>query len=169
MRIAMLGLSLTMGNLAGSAQQATIPFAQIERDSQFKAIVTAQGGEVTASLSPAAIAATPLSAGIERVPQLTIPRIANSRFYLLNGLHLGMAVLDVELTQHCIATHQCREGNPLLPSSLAGKLSVESALVAYGSFVSYRLKKRKSKLWWLPPMAGIASHGAGAATGLAHW
>jgi hypothetical protein len=87
---------------------------------------------------------------------------------MLNGLHMGMAVFDVEMTQHCIADHHCREGNPIMPSSHAGQLSVNIALVGYGSYTSYKLKKRGSKLWRLSPMIGSAAHGAGAATGLVH-
>ena len=97
------------------------------------------------------------------------PRVADSKFFLMNSIHLGMAVADVELTQHCIANHQCREGNPLMPSSHAGQLSIGIGYVALGSFASYRLKKRRSPYWWLPPTGGIAGHAAGIATGLSHY
>jgi hypothetical protein len=80
-----------------------------------------------------------------------------------------MAVLDVELTQHCIANHHCVEGNPLMPSSHAGQLGINFALVGYGAFVSYKLKKQDRKLWVLSPTAGIAAHTLGVATGIAHW
>jgi len=58
----------------------------------------------------------------------------------LNGLHLSVAIFDVEMTQHCIAVHHCREGNPLMPSSLAGELGVGFALVGYGAVVSYEFQ-----------------------------
>jgi hypothetical protein len=87
---------------------------------------------------------------------------------ILNGLNLGMGALEVGMTQHCIANHQCREGNPLMPSSLAGQIGVDSALVGYGALPSYKLKKRQSKMWWLAPTTGIVAHGIGAATGFAH-
>jgi hypothetical protein len=96
------------------------------------------------------------------------PRIADKKYFLMNALHLGTAVLDVELTQRCIASHQCREGNPLMPSSQAGQLSVSIGYVALGAFTSYRLKKHKLPYWWLPPAGGIAGHAAGIATGLSH-
>ena len=96
------------------------------------------------------------------------PRIIDSKLVLLNGLHLGMAVLDVGLTQHCIADHHCREGNPMMPSSLAGQLSVNFAFVSYGSYVSYRMKKHRSSLWWVSPAVGISAHGVGVATGIMH-
>jgi hypothetical protein len=94
--------------------------------------------------------------------------IADSKFFIMNGIHLGMAVFDVEMTQHCIASHRCREANPVMPSSQVGQLSVNFALVAYSSGVSYWLKRRKSKLWWLPPSAGAAVHSVGVATGFEH-
>lgn len=87
-------------------------------------------------------------------------------FFLLNGLHLGLAVLDVEMTQHCLANHHCVEGNPLMPSSHAGQLGINFALVGYGTFISYRLKKQGSKLWVLSPAAGIAAHAVGVASGI---
>jgi hypothetical protein len=86
----------------------------------------------------------------------------------MNGLHLGMAAFDVAMTQRCIADHYCKEGNPLMPSSLAGQLSIDLAYVGYGTFVSYRLKRHGSKLWWLSPTVGVASHTVGVATGFAH-
>lgn len=94
-------------------------------------------------------------------------RVADSKFFFVNGLSLGMAIFDVELTQHCIASHQCREGNPFMPSSQVGQLSVAIGSTALGSFTSYWLKKHRSPYWWFPPIAGTASHAAGAATGLA--
>jgi hypothetical protein len=79
-----------------------------------------------------------------------------------------MAVFDVEMTHRCIVSHKCREGNPLMPSSLAGALSVNFAFVGYGSWISYRLKKHHARVWWLSPAIGTASHIVGAATGLMH-
>jgi hypothetical protein len=80
-----------------------------------------------------------------------------------------MAVFDVGMTQHCIADHHCREGNPLMPSSLAGQLSVDFAYVGYGTFVSYRLKKHRNRLWLLSPAVGIAAHAVGVESGFAHY
>jgi hypothetical protein len=94
------------------------------------------------------------------------PRIANSKFFVLNSLHLATAIVDVELTQHCIANHQCYEANPLMPSSQAGQLSLSMGYVALGSFGSYWLKKRGSSYWWLPPSGGIAGHTVGIVSGI---
>ncbi|HZD47145.1 MAG TPA: hypothetical protein VE178_00245, partial [Silvibacterium sp.] len=95
-------------------------------------------------------------------------RTADAKFFLLNGLYLGMAVFDVEMTQRCIAAQHCRELNPLMPSSHAGQLTINFALVAGVSTASYWLKKHSSAVWWLPPVAGTAAHSAGVATGFVH-
>lgn len=99
----------------------------------------------------------------------TTPRIADRKYFFLNGLHAGMAVLDVEMTQHCIAAKQCREANPVMPSSHAGQLSVNFALVAYESWFSYWLKKHHPRVWWVPPLAGTVVHSAGVVTGVEHY
>jgi hypothetical protein len=98
----------------------------------------------------------------------TVARTANSKFFVLNGLQLGMAVFDVEMTQRCIADHRCREGNPLMPSSQAGQLCVNFALAAWSTATSFWLKKHLSKVWWIPPAAGTAVHGGGDGTGFLH-
>ena len=43
----------------------------------------------------------------------------------------GMADLDVEKTQDCIANHQCVEGNPLMPSAHVDQLGINFALFGY--------------------------------------
>jgi len=112
----------------------------------------------------------PSSSGFVFVPpRARSPRTLSPGFFLLNGLHLGMAVFDVEMTQHCIADHHCVEGNPMMPSSQAGQLGMNFALVGYGAFISYELKKRDNKLWRLSPVVGISAHTVGVASGFAHY
>lgn len=165
----MLSLAIAMGSSMSFAQKTTIPFAQIERDAQLTATLTVPGNETSSSLYPAVVSSELSgSASFERVSPIRTPRTLNSNYFLLNGLSLGMAVFDVEMTQHCIATHQCREGNPLMPSSQAGALSMNLAIVGYGSFVSYRLKKHHSRLWMVSPAVSITAHSVGVASGLAH-
>jgi hypothetical protein len=93
-------------------------------------------------------------------------RVIDKRYLLLNGLHLGMGILDVALTQHCIASGRCREGNPLMPSSMTGQLGVNFGYFAYGSLLSYKLKRRHAHFWWISPVSGIASHSVGIASGI---
>ena len=113
----MLGLVVAMGGWVCSAQQASIPFGQLEGNGQLSA----------SSFSTGVTPSEPFVTGFVRMPPVTVPRTLGSSYFLLNGVHLGTAVFDMEMTQHCIATHQCREGNPLMPSSLAGQLSVDFA------------------------------------------
>lgn len=176
-RRTMLGVAIAMGTSTCFAQNATIPFGQLEREAHLTASLslpnneTASSRTFSSSLNPGDGAMEPSAAGFVRtIPAspVRVTRIIDSKFLLLNGLHLGMAVLDVGLTQHCIADHHCREGNPMMPSSLAGQLSVNFAFVSYGSFVSYRLKKHRSTLWGLSPTVGISAHAVGVATGIMH-
>ena len=174
MRDATLGLAMVIGGWSCSAQQSAIPFEKIEKDAQLSAMLTVPGNDTSNnpesnSLSAGMASSGSSSGGFTRVaPHITTRRTLTPSFYLFNGLHLGVAVFDVEMTQQCIASHKCREGNPLMPSSRAGALSLNLALVGYGTFVSYKLRKHESKLWWLSPAIGTASHGVGAATGIAH-
>jgi len=170
---AMLSLTIAIGGLGCSAQEVAVPFRQIERSEQLSSSLKMPGNEIAGSLSSSSssqgvVPAEPSAEGFVRVYPVQAPRTLDSRFCLLNGLHLGMAVFDVAMTQRCIADHSCREGNPIMPSSLAGQLGVNFALVSYSSFVSYKLKKRGSNLWWISPAIGAAAHGVGAATGLAN-
>lgn len=100
---------------------------------------------------------------------VSTPRVADRSYFLLNGLQLGMSVFDVELTQHCISVDKCRETNPFLPSSQAGKLGVNFAIAGYQGVLSYWLKRRHSKAWWVPLIAGTAVHSVGVATGFEHY
>lgn len=167
---AMLGLLITMGGLASSAQDATIPIRQLETDAQLTAKLVASDNESAVSHShelPSESSSS--SAGFVLVaPQNRFPRTANTRFFVLNGLHLGMALFDVAMTQHCLADHHCVEGNPLMPSSVGGQLGVNFAIVGFGTLASYRMKKDDNKLWILSPTVGIIAHTLGVATGFAH-
>jgi hypothetical protein len=95
-------------------------------------------------------------------------RVADKKFILMNGLALGMAVFDVEMTQSCIASHHCRETNPLMASSQAGQLGLNLGLVSGATLLSYHQKKNGSKTWWLPPVMGSVVHSFGVTTGLQH-
>ena len=145
-----LGLMLAMGGLTCAAQQALTPPAQWPQapQQQTRLAQPAEGLPLTFASS----AAPPFSPSASFEPARTVaPRIVDKKYLILNGLHLGMAVFDVEMTQRCIANYTCREGNPLMPSSQAGQLAVDFAYVAYGAGLSRWLKKHKSRMWWLPP------------------
>jgi hypothetical protein len=167
---AMIGLALVLGGFVCSAEEATIPIRQIERDAQLPAKLTALAGGATIGRAYEMPSGSSSATGFVPAPRATAhPQTLSRGFFLINGLHLGMAAFDVGMTQHCLADHNCREGNPVMPSSLAGQLSEEIASVGLGTFVSYRLKKHGSKLWLLSPVVGIATHTVGVASGFAHY
>ncbi len=171
-----MGVTLLMGGYLCVAQQSPIPFQQLQQAKEIPAREMASVNGAANNLPPAARSAMAASvsssssarAAFYRAPAATGAHKLGISYFLLNGLHLGMAGADVALTQHCIAEHRCREGNPVMPSSLAGSLGVDSALVGLGAFISGRLKTQGSAAWWVTPVTGIAAHGAGVATGLAH-
>jgi len=167
--VTMLGMAITIGSLVCSAQDATISIRQIQKDAQLSANLMVPAGEAAVSHADGGASVSSSSAGsMFRAPAPVHPRILDTKFFLLNGLHLGMAAFDVGMTQHCIAMHQCQEGNPMMPASLAGQLGVDFALASYGTFASYKLKKHGSKVWWLSPVIGAGAHGIGIASGFAH-
>ena len=159
-------LLLALSGILVSAQNPTIPFRQLEKSARLSASISAPAPEAMLTGHSGSYPQPALSAALSYVqPTYRQPRVIDSKFLLLNGLHIGLAALDIGLTQRCIASGRCREGNPMMPSSLAGQAGVGSAIVGYGFFVSYRMKKHESKAWWLSPMVGIGAHTAGAVTG----
>jgi hypothetical protein len=165
-----LGLAIAMGSLLSSAQETKIPFRQIERDAQLSARLAVPDSEAAINHADGMVGESSSSAGSVFVaPVYKAPRTLSRGFFLLNGIHLGMATLDMAMTQHCIADHHCVEGNPLMPSSMGGQLALNFAFVGYGTYVSYKLKKNESRLWVLSPAIGIVAHTVGAASGFAHF
>lgn len=160
-------ISLVIGGWRCSAQAPTIPFEQIQRDVILSAglITPDRDAAVNAPVNGSYPVLPSASAAVNLRPLYERPRVVDAKFLLLNGLHMGLAALDYGLTQHCIANQHCREGNPLMPSSVAGQTAVGSALVGSGFIISYHLKKQESKMWWLSPVAGISAHTAGAVSG----
>ena len=124
----------------------------------------ASGTSSSSILSASAASA----AGFVRVPPERRTRTLDRNYFLLNGVHLGLAGLDMAMTQRCIADHQCREETPLMPSSLGKQLGVTFALVCYSSLSNYWLKKHDSHIWWISLAVGSAAHSVGVATGFAH-
>ena len=164
-----MSFAVAMSGLMCLAQDTKIPFKQIQQEAQFSARATVPPNEAAIGHGNGMLSESSSYAGSVRLPPAAkAPRTLSSGFFLAHGLHLGLAVLDVELTQHCIANHHCAEGNPLMPSSHAGQLGINFALVGYGAFVSYKLKKQDRKLWVLSPTVGIAAHTVGVASGIAH-
>jgi hypothetical protein len=188
-----LALALVIVGGACSAQQrpalavqGNIPFQQIQHTAQLQTIALLDAAHATGAdavgndSSSAALAASALAPNATPGPEpattswtstyrpvspVATTRTLSPSYFLLNGLHLGMAVFDVEMTQHCIADHHCKEGNPLMPSSQVGQLSVSFGTFGYAAVTSYWLRKRHSRLWWIAPSTGIAAHSVGVASG----
>jgi hypothetical protein len=118
--------------------------------------------------SPDPPAPASYSAGFTRTPAVRSSRTFDAKYVWLNGLQFSLAFADIETTQHCIDEHTCREGNPLMPSPQAGKFSVSLGIAAFTAVASYRLKKQRSKGWWVAPAVSIAGHAVGLASGLVH-
>lgn len=167
-----------MCGCASYAQQTQIPFDQIQRGAQLPAKLVASNSNVgTAAVSgsaggvsdSAAPSFSPAPASeLNGAPVNRGPRIVDSRYVWLNSAHLAAAFADIEMSQRCIDEHTCVEANPLMPSSQAGKLGLNFGIVAYTACASYYLKKHRSSLWWLPPLAGISFHAGGVASGISH-
>jgi hypothetical protein len=171
--LSVLGLAIALGSWGCAAQEGTIPFGQLEHGAQLSAMQNSHGSpeasEDSASILSRSTSLKPTARGVVRAPQARSLRAFTPGYLVFNGAQVGMGILDVELTQHCIADNHCREGNPMMPSSQAGQVGVVLGLSAYSYFVSYKLKKQGSRFWWLAPAMGVTAHAAGAATGLAHW
>lgn len=161
-----LGLAILLGGGSCAAQSMNAQILKLDL-AQAKNLVTPRSLPDFSSRAYSGTPSTGFNAAVSR-PYPTSPRTADSRFFLLNGLHLGIAVFDVEMTQRCITNHRCHETNPLMPSSQAGQLGINFALVGSSSLASYWLKKHQSKLWWLPPATGVAVHSYGVTTGFEH-
>jgi hypothetical protein len=146
-RIRHLALVVLLAASASSAQQVKLALPEL-----------AQPASVVAA--PAPYVAEPYK--FSPPPQHTV----DARYYLINGVHLEMMLLDVQMTRHCINAGTCKEGNPLMPSSLGGQLGLGFAFVGGGIVDSYYLKRRHSRFWWIAPVVGIAAHGVGIASGI---
>jgi hypothetical protein len=159
-------LLFVIGGMFCPAQKVPIPFRQIERDAQFNARQNFLENERDVGSANSSYLMAPSVSGTAYMrPVYKEPRTLDAKFFILNGIHLGVAALDSGLTQRCIANHHCREGNPFMPSSFAGQVEMNSAIIGSGFAISYRLKKQQNKAWWISPVAGIAAHTAGVVTG----
>jgi hypothetical protein len=84
------------------------------------------------------------------------------KYIALNGANAGAAGLDLWSTHHLLATGRYKEGNPLMPRTVAGQAGVDAGIIAGAAWSSWYLKKHGSKWWLLAPVVGIGAHGFGA-------
>ncbi|HEY1987405.1 MAG TPA: hypothetical protein VGG85_18470 [Terracidiphilus sp.] len=158
---------LAMGACICPAQGQLVIFAEIEREAASRPtswalpVDAASAGD---SWAPAGFAAQ--VAGLSFKPSGASPKPMDAQYFLLNGAHLTMAVLDAGMTRHCIQAHRCVEGNPIMPTGFSAQLTIDLSLVSFGSVTSYRMKKQRFRAWWIAPAAGAVAHAAGAVSGL---
>jgi hypothetical protein len=175
-----ISVAVLISGCASFAQQAQIPFQQIQRDARLSMLAPSNADPASAPLPASAprnsSSAAPLhpvppasasfSAGLKRVPAGRSPRIADKKFLWLSGIHLAMAFADIAAAQHCIDEQTCKEANPLMPSSLEAKVGLNLGIFAYSTGTSYLLKKRRSGWWWALPVEGIGFHAGGVMSGI---
>ena len=99
-------------------------------------------------------------------PRTETKKVIDKKFLVLAGLSSALTVADFELTQSCIAGHRCIESDPLMPSSRAGMYASSMPVNAGLTYLSYRLKAKGKRYWWVPMVAIAASHAVGVGTNL---
>lgn len=164
-----LELIVALGGCTCFAQKNPVPFAQILQDAKQQThLVSSVDSPGMSDSSSASSSSTSGVVELQPSPVATHP-VLDKNYFLLNGLHLAVGLADVESTQHCIAAHRCREGNPIMPSSQAGQITVIIGTFTTAAATSYWLKKHKSRMWWVSPTVGMIAHSIGVASGLRYW
>ncbi len=165
MQSTILGLVITVTGWTCCAQEPTRLIGQFPDAPQPESQTRPTSVDIASSVSFSTSLPDPSALNPAYVRPVVRAKTISAKFVLINGLHLGLMIADVEMTQRCIASHHCQEGNPLMPSSQAGQLAVGFGLVAYASGVSYWLKKHKSTYWWMLPTGGMVAHTVGVTSG----
>ena len=123
------------------------------------------GATLTLDLAEAFTPARPVIA-ITNPADKPKKKVFDKKFALLAVVATGLTVADYEMTQRCLARRTCVEADPLLPRSRAGMYATNIPLNAALFYWAYRRKSGGKRLWWLPPMAIIASHAVGVESNL---
>ncbi len=97
------------------------------------------------------------------VPNL---QAGDKKFWVLAAANYTSAVVDIELTQSCIYSLTCREGNPLLPSGRKKAYPIQLGISTVTNIISYKLMKSGNTHWYIPQVAIISAHGVGITFGL---
>ena len=88
-------------------------------------------------------------------------RVLDAKFVGVSAIAMALTIADIENTQRCLAKNTCTELNPLMPKSRAGMYAVNIPLNAGLMYLSYRLKARGNRAWWIAPLAISGAHGVG--------
>jgi hypothetical protein len=120
--------------------------------------------------SPAEFNASPVSFDVREFTTAMVERpienkkVVDKKFMVLAGIATGLTIADFEMTQSCMARHLCVETDPLMPTSRAGMYASSAPVNAGLTYLSYRLKARGKRYWWVPMAAIVASHAIGVGT-----
>lgn len=110
---------------------------------------------------------SPITGLLERPEKPTV----DQNFALWTGMTVALTIADIELTQHCLHKHRCREGNPLLTGSRPRAYAIGLGTAAGFSYLGYRLKKKEELgestflRWWYPQLMLGVGHGGGIVGG----
>ena len=91
---------------------------------------------------------------------------SDKSFWILTAASYASVVADIELTQMCLRSGTCREGNPLMPSGRKTVYPIQLGISTITNIISYKLMKSGNKYWYVPQVAIIGAHGVGASFGL---
>ena len=91
---------------------------------------------------------------------------SEKKFWVLAVSNYASAIADIELTQSCIHSLTCREGNPLLPSGRKKAYPIQLGISTVTNIISYKLMKSGNTHWYIPQVAIISAHGVGITFGL---
>ena len=90
-------------------------------------------------------------------------KTADKKFWIVNSIMIGSTVYDIESTYFALdRCKNCREYNPLMrlfveagrPAIYAIQGSIDAGVI----YVSYKMKKKGHKLWFVLPVAVTVVH-----------
>ena len=126
--------ALTLSGLCCSAQQTAIRFPAFEESPTY--LASDEGTNGIPSTSPTVVSKSSGSAtavmmmtGSVHAPAVVAHRSIGLSVFVVNMIQISAAGLDIAMTHRCIAGRTCKEGNPMMPSSLGGQLPDEEARI----------------------------------------
>jgi hypothetical protein len=94
-------------------------------------------------------------------------KTADKKFWVVTVASFASTIADEEITQYAIRTHPLREANPILGQTRKSAYPVLLGIGSASTYLSYRLKKNGSDLWYVPQAFVIGSHSFGVTWNLA--
>ena len=95
------------------------------------------------------------------------PRVADKHFWTVTAFEVAMTQYDIATTMRSLGNHECKE---TLSAAVVGSHPSHMRLQMTGlagdvgfAYLSYWLKKKGHRNWWMPQFAAGAAH-AGAAS-----